>query len=329
MEYSTLKAARRKKRMDITALRLLSMVIFIFLLMIFVVLRNPHFLGSANLRDVFMDTAILGLAAIAQLIVMLTGNIDVSSSSVIAVAGFSSALLMKNNPTISPLFSLLLAMILGLTMGAFNGLVVGYGNVPSIIVTLGTLSAYRGVNFIISGGGWVVSRDLPDTFRLISNGKFLSLPYLIYFCIAAALFFYYMVNHLKWGRYLYSIGSSLEHAVILGIDYKKIIFFVFMIAGTLYGLCGVLWVSRYNFAQSNTASGFELTVIAACVIGGVSVTGGRGTVEGAILGAFLLSFIINAINIIKISPFWKMAIQGVIILTAVILDSYLTSRRKR
>jgi rhamnose transport system permease protein len=191
------------------------------------------------------------------------------------------------------------------------------------------LSAYRGVNFIISGGGWVVSRDLPDTFRLISNGKFLALPYLFYFCIAAAIFFYYMLNHLRWGRYLYSIGSSLEHAVILGLDYKKIIFLVFLLAGTLYGLCGVLWVSRYNFAQSNTASGFELTVIAACVIGGVSVTGGRGTVEGAILGAYLLSFIINAINIIKISPFWKMAIQGVIILTAVIFDSYLTSRRKR
>lgn len=328
LNVDAVKVRRRGAVLDISVIRLISIAAVVSVLMGIVVIRNPHFLDSNNLRDVFMDTAILGIAGIAQLLVMLTANIDVSSSSIMAVAGFSAALLMKTVHTLNPLLALLLGVGLGLAMGAFNGIIVGYGRVPSIIVTLGTLSIFRGINFIISGGGWVVSRDLPDSFRTLANGGLHSIPNLVLAFICTAIFFYLILNFLRPGRYLYAIGSHLENAHILGINSRWIICTVFSVAGLLFGLCGVLWVSRFNFAQSNTASGFELTVIAASVIGGTGVNGGRGTVEGVVLGAFLLSFLINAMNVVKISPFWKMAIQGMVILAAVIFDSYLVNRRK-
>jgi rhamnose transport system permease protein len=314
--------------LDPSVMRLIGISTVICVLMAIVVIRNPHFLDSKNLQEVFMDTAILGIAGIAQLLVMLTANIDVSSSSIMAVAGFSAALLMKTSHTLNPLIALILGLGLGLAMGAFNGVIIGFGRVPSIIVTLGTLSIFRGVNFIISGGGWVVSRDLPDSFRTLAYGGLHGLPNLILVFLCTAVVFYGILNFLRPGRYLYAIGSHLENAHIMGISSRQIICGVFSTAGLLFGLCGVLWVSRFNFAQSDTASGYELTVIAAAVIGGTGVNGGRGTVEGVVLGAFLLSFLINSMNVIRISPFWKMAVQGIVILAAVIFDSYLVNRRK-
>jgi rhamnose transport system permease protein len=317
------------RRPDISSIRLMSTILFIFVLMVVVVIRNIHFLDSNNIRAILMDTAILGIAAIAQLVVMLTGNIDVSSSSIMAVSGFSAALLMKSVHTVNPLAALLLGVVLGIVLGALNGALVAYGRVPSIIVTLGTLSVYRGINFIISGGGWVVSRDLPDSFRTLANGSLLTIPHLLLAFIIVALVAFFSLKYLRAGRYLYAIGSHLENAHIMGINSYRIVFIVFALAGLLFGLCGVLWVSRFNFAQSNTASGYELTVIAASVIGGTGVNGGRGSVEGVVLGALLLSFLINAMNVANISPFWKMAIQGLVILVAVIFDSYLVSRKRR
>ena len=328
-EVDQLSFQARKAQIDIAAIRLISIAAVIVSLLAVVVVRNRHFLDANNLRDVFMDTAILGIAAIAQLLVMLTANIDVSSSSIMAVSGFAAALLMKTAHGLNPVVSLALGVVLGIAMGALNGLVVSYGQVPSIIVTLGTLSIFRGFNFIISGGGWVVSRDLPDSFRTLANGGFRYTPNLVVIFLCIAVLFYGVLNFLRAGRNLYAIGSHLENARILGINSKLSTFSVFSVAGLLFGLCGVLWVSRFNFAQSNTASGYELTVIAAAVIGGTGVNGGRGTVEGVALGAFLLSFLINAMNAVKISPFWKMAVQGIVILAAVIFDAYLVNRRRQ
>jgi rhamnose transport system permease protein len=309
-------------------LQTLGMLVLILLMIIIVSIRNPHFLDPNNLKVIFMDTAILGIAAVAILLVMLTGNIDVSSSSIIAVTGFSAALLMKNYPLLPSVTAIGLGLLLGAILGAFNGVIVAYGRVPSIIVTLGTLSIYRGINFIISGGSWVVSRDLPDSFRLLANGTLFGIPNAIIYCILIGISGYLFLKYTRSGRYYYTIGSNSNNARILGIKVEGLTLLVFTIAGVLFGLAGVLWVSRFNFAQTSTASGFELTVIAAAVIGGTSVVGGRGTVPGVILGSFLLSFIINGINVVKISPFWKMAIQGLIILIAVIFDSWMAKRKK-
>lgn len=305
----------------------LGLMVLILFMIIIVSIRNPHFLDPGNLKVIFMDTAILGIAAVAILMVMLTGNIDVSSSSIIAVTGFSAALLMKNCPLLPSVTTIGLGLLLGAILGAFNGVIIAYGRVPSIIVTLGTLSIYRGLNYIISGGSWVVSRDLPDSFRLLANGTLFGIPNAIIYCILIGISGYLFLKYTRVGRYFYAIGSNSINAGILGIKVEWLTFLVFTIAGVLFGLAGVLWVSRFNFAQTSTASGFELTVIAAAVIGGTSVVGGRGTVPGVILGSFLLSFIINGINVVKVSPFWKMAIQGIIILIAVIFDSWMAKRK--
>lgn len=319
-------AATTRRLLSGESARLLGMIALLLLFSVAVTIRNPHFLDSSNLKVIFMDTGLLAIAAIAELVVMITGNIDVSSSSIIAVSGFSAALLLKTYSAINPVVGVVLALALGLSMGAFNGLIVGFAKVPAIIVTLGTLSMFRGINFIISGGGWVVSRDLPDSFQLVANGRLFGIPVLIAVAVVVGVVFAGILTSTRVGRYAYAIGSSPENARIVGLNISLLTFAVFCVAGLLFGLCGVLWVSRYNFAQSNTAEGFELTVIAAAVIGGTSVTGGRGKVVGVVLGALLLSLMINAINVAKITPFWRMAIQGAVILTAVIFDSWFARR---
>ena len=314
---------------DTANLRTLGLFVFIAVCFFAVAMKNPHFLNGNNLKVIFNDTAILVIAAAAQLLVMLTGNIDISASSIIAFSGFASALIMKNNHDMPLPLLVIIAVGLGLALGLINGIVIAYGEVPAIITTLGTLSIYRGFVYIIGGGGWVVSRDLPKSFTTIANGSFFGIANMIVISILIALCAWFFLGFTRIGRRIYAIGSHKTNALLVGIPVKGYVFVVYSVAGALSGLAGILWCSRYNFAQSTTAVGYEMTIIASCVIGGTSVTGGRGTVPGVALGAFLLSFIINAMNVLKISPFWKMAIQGLIILFAVVFDAYISQRQKR
>ena len=289
---------------------------------------NPNISEGQNLQILSMEAALLVVAAIGQMMIMVTGNIDISCSSVMAVAGFTSSFYLKNNQDASIVLPILIALGLGLLLGLFNGLVIGYGEIPAIIVTLGTLSIYRGVTYIISGSAWVLPKDLTPEFRAIATGEsILGITNLVwialFLCLAAGFF----LNYTRMGRNFYAIGSHQHNAGLIGINIRSTTCLVYIIGGVLFGLTGILLASRYNFAQNTIASGYELTIIAVAVIGGTSVTGGRGTILGVIAGAILLSFIVNAMNVLKVSPFWKMAIQGVIILIAVIIDTWLSRRR--
>lgn len=323
--------AHKPPLLDSAAYRTLGLFAFIVVCLVAVTAMNPHFLDENNLKVIASDTALLIIAAAGQLLVMLTGNIDISCSSIIAVSGFSSALMMKHYPG-TPLAGIaLLAVAIGLVMGLANAVIIAYGEVPAIIVTLGTLSIYRGVNYLISGGGWVVSRDLPKDYTLLANAEWFGsqlITNLLLISLFVALVLHVFLNRTRHGRRLYAIGSNKENAKLVGIKVSRYICAVYVVAGGLFGLAGGMWCSRYNFAQSSTAVGYEMTVIASCVIGGTSVTGGRGSSVGMVLGAFLLSFIIHAMNVLKVSPFWKMFIQGVIILAAVIFDSYMARKKK-
>ncbi len=328
---ATSKETPKPPLLDSASYRTLGLFIFIVVCLVAVTLRNPHFLDENNLKVIFSDTALLVIAAAGQLLVMLTGNIDISCSSIIAVSGFSSALLMKHHPGTPLAAVLLVAVLIGLVMGLVNAMIIAYAEVPAIIVTLGTLSIYRGVNYLISGGGWVVSRDLPPNYTRMANAEWFGSPLvtnLLLFSLAVALAIYLLLNWTRHGRRLYAIGSNKENAKLVGIKVAGYVATAYVVAGALFGATGGMWCSRYNFAQSSTAVGYEMTIIASCVIGGTSVTGGRGSTVGMVLGAFLLSFVIHAMNVLKISPFWKMFIQGAIILAAVIFDSYMARKNK-
>ena len=229
--------------------------------------------------------------------------------------------------------SLVLVILLGLCLGAilgmFNSLIITFGKVPPIIATLGTLSVYRGLVFYYSQGTWINSFELPESFKLLSKGTPLGLPNMVLIAVLVAVIVYYFLNYTRSGRETYAVGSNPDAAQYAGIRKDRIIFLVYILSGIASGLAAVLWASRFESAQTNTALGFELQTVAAAVVGGVSISGGVGTVPGVLLGALLLGIIQNALTIVRISPFWQLAAQGLLILIAVITDQWIVGRVQR
>jgi rhamnose transport system permease protein len=303
--------------------------IFILVLVAAVTVRAPSFLTVDNFNDILLNISILTIVALAQTMVIITHGIDLSVSSMIGLVAMMVAFVVKQNPEMPVSMAVVLGMALGAVLGSFNGLIITYGNVPPIIATLGTLSIYRGLVFFYSQGTWINSFELPAAFKLLSKGAPLGLPNMVIIALIVAVIVYYFLNHTRTGRDIFAVGSNPDAAQYSGIRKQRIIFLVYMLSGILAGLAAVLWVSRFESAQTNTALGFELQTVAASVVGGVSISGGVGTVPGVMLGALLLGIIQNSLTLIRISPFWQLAAQGLLILFAVISDKWILSRVER
>lgn len=306
-----------------------GIIVFILILAVMVTLRAPAFLTIENFRDILLNISILSIVALAQTMVIITHGIDLSVSSMIGLVAMMVAFTMKQNPEFPVIGAALLGMALGAVLGSINGLIISYGKVPPIIATLGTLSIYRGLVFFYSQGTWINSFELPRPFKLLSKGTPLGLPNMVIIAILFAVLVYFFLNHIRTGRNIYAVGSNPEAAQVAGIRKQRIIFMVYMLSGIACGLAAVLWASRFESAQTNTALGFELQTVAAAVVGGVSISGGVGTVPGVLLGALLLGLIENALSLVRISPFWQLAAQGLLILIAVVTDNLIMRRAQR
>jgi len=306
-----------------------GITIFILILVVAVTLRAPSFLTFKNFNEILLNISILSIVALAQTIVILTKGIDLSVSSTIGLVAMMVAFVVKENPEISIILTVVLGMALGAVLGMFNSVIIAYGNVPPIIATLGTLSIFRGLVFYYSQGTWINSFELPAKFKLLSKGTPLGLPNMVVIAILVAVVVYYFLKYTRTGRDIFAVGSNPDAAQFAGIRKQRIIFIVYIISGMLAGLAAVLWASRYESAQTNTALGFELQTVAAAVVGGVSISGGVGTVPGVLLGALLLGVIQNSLTLIRISPFWQLAAQGLLILIAVISDKWILTRFTR
>jgi rhamnose transport system permease protein len=302
---------------------------FILILVVAVTLRAPSFLTFKNFNEILLNISILAIVALAQTMVILTKGIDLSVSSIIGLVAMMVAFVVKENPEMPIILTVVLGMALGAVLGMFNSIVITYGNVPPIIATLGTLSIYRGLVFYYSQGTWINSFELPANFKLLSKGTPLGLPNMVIIAIVVAVVVYYFLKYTRTGRDIFAVGSNPDAAQFAGIRKQRIIFLVYVISGLLSGLAAVLWASRFESAQTNTALGFELQTVAAAVVGGVSISGGVGTVPGVLLGALLLGIIQNALTLIRISPFWQLAAQGLLILIAVISDKWILTRFER
>ena len=301
--------------------REIFLALAILLVLVLVTARFPRFAQPGNLLTIFNDTSILMMLALGQMTVILTRSIDLSMAANLALTGMIVAMTNAAFPGV-PIPVLILGCIaVGGIWGAFNGVLVWKLNIPPIVVTLGTLTIFRGMVFVISGGAWVNAAQMSPDFVALQRGAFLGLPILSWFAIVVALLFWLLMTRTPLGRSLYAIGVNPTASVYTGIDVGRTKFLAFTIAGAVSGLCGYLWISRYVIASTEVASGYELTIIAACVIGGVSIAGGIGTVAGVLLGAIFLGVINNALPVINISPFWQMAISGSAILLAVILNA--------
>jgi rhamnose transport system permease protein len=291
--------------------------------------RAPGFAQPGNLVSVFNDTSLLIILALGQMAVILTRSIDLSMASNVALSGMAVALVNAAAPEVPVPVLIALSCLVGTGLGAFNGALVWKLGIPPIVVTLGTLTIYRGTTFLIAGGRWVNAAELTPDFIGITRLTLLGLPFLSWVAIVLAGLFYVFMTRLSWGRDLYAIGVNPTAAVYAGIDVGRTKFIAFCLSGLFAGLCGYLWVSKFVIASSETAIGYELQVIAACVIGGVSIAGGVGSVGGALLGALFLGIIGRALPVVQVSPFWQMAIVGAAIILAVILNARAERRSGR
>ncbi|TGQ49759.1 ABC transporter permease [Mesorhizobium sp. M1C.F.Ca.ET.193.01.1.1] len=283
--------------------------------------RFPGFADPANLRPVFNDTSILMILALGQMVVILTRSIDLSMASNLCFTGMVVAMLNAAHPAIPVPALIAIALLIGLVLGAINGLLVWRLNIPSIVVTLGTLTIYRGATFVVSGGAWVNADQMSPDFINFQRVAFLGLPVLSWIALFVIALFFLVMTRTQIGRSIHAIGVNPTASVYAGIDVGRTKFIVFCISGMIGGLAGYLWISRYVIASVEVANGYELNIIAACVIGGISIAGGIGSVGGAVLGALFLGIISNALPVINISPFWQMAISGTAIILAVVLNA--------
>lgn len=320
---------RRSALLWLGRYRELGLAVFIMLLLLLVWLRSPNFLERDNLLDILRNISILLIVSLAQTMVIITKGIDLSVSSMIALVAMMVAATLVVFPTLSMPLALLLGMALGAVLGSLNGLVIAVGKVPPIIATLGTLSIYRGLVFYYSQGNYVNAFEMPPAFKALAKGSPLGVPNLILFALGVAVFVYYFLNYTRPGRDIYAVGGNLEAAQVAGVRVQRITFMVYVLSGLACGLAGVLWASRVESAQTNTALGWELQTVAASVVGGVNIAGGSGTVPGVALGALLLGIINSALTQVRISPFWQLAMQGALILLAVIVDLAISRRVAR
>jgi rhamnose transport system permease protein len=303
------------------------LAVIVAVLLAAIALRAPVFLSAGSLDTLVTDGAILSIMALAQMLALLTRGVDLSVAATMALTGMVVALLSRAHPDMPVYLTIALSLGIGLTLGAINGALIAFLEMPPIVVTLGTMSIYRGMVFWASEGAWVNAHELGAEFVAFPNERMLGLTHIVWIAalvIAADILFLY---RLRKGRELHALGGNPAAARYVGIDAARLQLLVYLVTGALAGLSGYLWVARYAVAYTETAIGFEMQTIAACVIGGVSIAGGRGTVVGCLLGTAFLVILFNALPIIDVSPFWHMAISGTAILVAVIVNSRSEARR--
>ncbi len=293
----------------------------ILVLLLLVASRFPGFVAPGNLANVFNDTAPLIILALGQMVVIMTRCIDLSVAANLALTGMAVAMLNVAMPDLPIPAIIAVAITLGAIMGAINGVLVWKLSIPPIVVTLGTMTIFRGIIFLISDGKWVNSHEMSASFTGFSRAALLGLPVLSWVAVLTVVAFGIMMSRTALGRSFFAVGGNPHAAVYTGINVGKTQFLAFVLSGMLAGLTGYLWVARYAVAYVDIAGGFELEVVAACVIGGISIAGGVGSVGGAVLGALFLGVVKNALPVVNISPFWQLAISGSAILIAVAFNA--------
>lgn len=276
----------------------------------------PSFFSATNLRDLALNNAPVLLVAVGMTMVILVGEIDISVGSQFAVCSVAAGWLAKSGVSMMLLLPCVLAV--GAAMGAFNGFLVGRVRLPSIIVTLAMLTAWRDGLRWVTQGAWV--ENLPANFQWFGLGQTFGQWLIVVVALLALIGFSWLLRNLGVGRAIYAVGSDAEAARLAGIEPRNVVFGVFMLTGALVGLAALLNAVRFAAVPSNAGIGLELKAIAAVVVGGVAITGGRGTLAGTLIGVALLGTIGTGLTFMGINPFWEKAIQGGIILAALASD---------
>jgi ribose/xylose/arabinose/galactoside ABC-type transport system permease subunit len=289
---------------------------FLILLVVAFSMLSDKFLSVPNLESILTSVAVLGVIALAVNQVVLCGEIDISTGSMLglcAVAGGAAA-----QSTGGFLLPLLAAVAVGALCGAINGTLVTLGRIPSIIVTLGMLYALRGVILLVTGGAWITG--VPNESRILGMGNVfgLSVPVIILFGLFVVM--EVVGRHSTWGRNVYAVGGNRRAARFAGLPTDRVRFLAFVLVGVFVGVAAMIYMGRAGSVQTNTGTGLELQVVAAVVIGGTSISGGRGSSLAALTGAILIGVILNGLVLVGVPGIWQQAVLGALILLAVTTD---------
>lgn len=292
-------------------------------------LLNTNFYSLSNISDLAIYSSLLGLLGIGQMMVIITRNIDLSVASTLALAAYGAAATMRANPGAPVIVGVLVALVIGLACGLFNGLVVAYGGVPSIVVTLGTLAVYRGILSVISSGDRVKPTDVSDGWLQWTKTSVLGISPIVLVAVSVAIIMAALLWLTSRGRETYYVGSNPEGAELIGISTHARVAGSFTLSGLLAGLAGAMWASYYPYVDGQVAYGLEISIVAAVVVGGVALRGGSGTVLGVAIGTVGLLAVRKVLTISGVPDQYLQAVYGAAIIAAVTFDILITSRARK
>ncbi|MBX7548490.1 ABC transporter permease [Streptomyces sp. tea 10] len=300
-------------------------ILVVFLVMIAVTQAgNSQFLSEQGIKDLLLNATILVLVATGQSLVVITRNVDLSVGSTLGISAFAAGTYLHGGG--NPVLAIVLAVLLGVGFGVLNGLLVSLGQVPALVVTLGTLYIIRGIDSIWVGSRQITAADLPGGFVDFGSGGVAAIPWLAVIALAVLVATAYYLKHFGGGRELYALGSNPEAARLAGIPVRRRILTAYTACGALAGLAGAMYLARFGNVDSGTGNGYELTVVSAVVVGGVVFTGGSGSIYGAALGALLLTSVNSVLPALGVSSVWVLAINGVLLLLAIAVDRIVALR---
>ncbi|MCB9115129.1 MAG: ABC transporter permease [Caldilineaceae bacterium] len=324
-----------RRRFQPEQIRELVLIALIIGILIFFGTQIDNYFSPRTFTRISTSVAVIAVVAVGQTLVILTRNIDLSVGSIVGFTAYIVGTILSINNDIPPVAVVLMAVAMGAVMGSINGLLVAYGRVPAIIVTLGTLAIFRTVLVEISGANSVLTNELPrwlvnlPPVNAFTLGP-LDIRLLFFLAVVVVIIFQLVVSYLPWGRRLYAIGSNPDAARVAGFPAQRIIFTAFVLSGALAGLGGFMFLARFGNITVVAGQGIELQSVAAAVVGGVNINGGLGSPFGAFLGAILIDVLDNSlIRWLAISEFWRDALLGLLILLAVATDTVIMNRLRK
>ena len=321
------EAARTSRLIEwVLRVREIGIIGALALLVTVTAILEPRFIEADSLRNLALNASIFAILAVGQTLVIITRNVDLSVGSVLGLSAFLAGDLLSKHPGMSLPLVFVLGIGLGAVCGLFNGILVTWGQVPALVVTLGTLYAFRGLAFLWTDGRQVNAETLPDPFLNLGSDSIAGVPIMVIIAVVVVLAVGQWLRDYRPGRELYAIGSNPEGARLAGVRAQRRVLSAFVLAGALAGLGGVLFTARFGTVDATAGVGYELTVIAAAVVGGVAIFGGTGSVYGAALGALLLGTITSSLIVLRVEAFWQQAAIGALLLLAISLDRLLAVR---
>lgn len=290
------------------------------LVVLFVVIAclNSSFIDPGNLKNLLRQVSINALISFGMTFVILTGGIDLSVGSILALSSALMGSFIVGG--LDPIFGIVLACLIGAALGAVNGLVITYGKVAPFIATLATMTIFRGMTLVYTNGNPISGLTENEAFLNFGQGYFLELPVPAVMMLIMFGVLYFILHKTPLGRKTYAVGGNEKVSYIAGIKINRIKIFAYTITGMLCGMAGAILTSRLNSAQPTAGTGYELDAIAAVVLGGTSLSGGKGRIVGTLVGALIIGTLNNGLNILNVSSFYQQVVKGIVILLAVLMD---------